>query len=95
MYEKSLTIAKEWLSPPYDETTQGRLKTLIEEAGEALIESIDKEMDFGTGGMRGLMGVGPNRINKYTIGKATQGLANALIGMYSCHNISVSIAFDF
>ena len=94
MYEKSLTIAKEWLSPPYDETTQGRVKTLIEEGGEALIESFYKEMDFGTGGMRGLMGVGPNRINKYTIGKATQGLANALIGMYSGQNISVAIAYD-
>ena len=94
MYEKSLTIAKEWLSPPYDETTQGRVKTLIEEGGEALIESFYKEMDFGTGGMRGLMGVGPNRINKYTIGKATQGLANALIGMYSSQNISVAIAYD-
>ena len=94
MYEKSLTIAKEWLSPPYDETTQGKVKNLIEEGGEALIESFYKEMDFGTGGMRGLMGVGPNRINKYTIGKATQGLASALIGMYSGQNISVAIAYD-
>tara|TARA_B110000444_G_scaffold230807_1_gene238316 strand:+ start:224 stop:1921 length:1698 start_codon:yes stop_codon:yes gene_type:complete len=94
MHEKSLIIAKEWLSPPYDETTQGKVKTLIKEGGEALIESFYKEMDFGTGGMRGLMGVGPNRINKYTIGKATQGLANALIGMYSGQNISVAIAYD-
>ena len=94
MHEKSLKTAKEWLSSPYDKITQEKVKALIEQGGEELIESFYKEMDFGTGGMRGLMGVGPNRINKYTIGKATQGLASALIGMYSGQNISVAIAYD-
>ena len=78
MHEKSLKTAKEWLSSPYDKITQEKVKSLIEKGGEALIESFYKELDFGTGGMRGITGVGPNRINKYTIGKATQGLANTL-----------------
>ena len=94
MHEKSLKTAKEWLSSPYDKITQEKVKSLIEKGGEALIESFYKELDFGTGGMRGIMGVGPNRINKYTIGKATQGLANTLIGMYENQDVSVAIAYD-
>ena len=94
MYEKSLTVAKRWLRSPYDKTTQKKVSTLIEEGGEELIESFYKELDFGTGGMRGVMGVGPNRINKYTIGKATQGLANTLINKYKNNNTSVAIAYD-
>lgn len=94
MHEKSLKTAKEWLSSPYDKITQEKVKALIEQGGEEMIESFYKEMDFGTGGMRGLMGVGPNRINKYTIGKATQGLANTLISMYEGQDVSVAIAYD-
>ena len=94
MHEKSLKTAKEWLSSPYDKITQEKVKSLIEKGGEALIESFYKDLDFGTGGMRGIMGVGPNRINKYTIGKATQGLANTLIGMYENQDVSVAIAYD-
>jgi len=94
MHEKSLKTAKEWLSSPYDKITQEKVKSLIEKGGEALIESFYKELDFGTGGMRGIMGVGPNRINKYTIGKATQGLANTLICMYENQDVSVAIAYD-
>ena len=94
MYEKSLKTAKAWLIHPYDKITQQKVKTLIEKGGEELIESFYKELDFGTGGMRGIMGVGPNRINKYTIGKATQGLANTLIGMHKGQDISVAIAYD-
>ena len=94
MHEKSLKTAKEWLSSPYDKITQEKVKALIEQGGEELIESFYKELDFGTGGMRGIMGVGPNRINKYTIGKATQGLANTLISMHEDQDVSVAIAFD-
>ena len=94
MHEKSLKTAKEWLSSPYDKITQEKVKALIEEGGEELIESFYKELDFGTGGMRGIMGVGPNRINKYTIGKATQGLANTLISTHEDQDVSVAIAFD-
>ena len=94
MYEKSLTTAKSWLNPPYDKITQDKVLNLIESEQEELVESFYKELDFGTGGMRGIMGVGPNRINKYTIGRATQGLANTLIGLHEGQEISVAIAYD-
>ena len=94
MYEKSLTVAKNWLNPPYDKITQEKVLKLIEGEREELVESFYKELDFGTGGMRGIMGVGPNRINKYTIGKATQGLANTLIGLHEGQEVSVAIAYD-
>ena len=76
---KMLKNCEGMVTSPYDKITQEKVKALIEKGGEELIESFYKELDFGTGGMRGIMGVGPNRINKYTIGKATQGLANTLI----------------
>ena len=82
MESKIIDIAKEWLSESYDIITQKEVASLISNGGEELIESFYKDLDFGTGGMRGIMGVGTNRINKYTIGKATQGLANTLIEMY-------------
>ena len=94
MHEKCLETAKGWLTSPYDKTTQKEVKALIEKGGEDLIEPFYKELDFGTGGMRGIMGVGPNRINKYTIGKATQGLANTLNSMQEGHGVSVAIAYD-
>ena len=94
MYKKSLKTAKNWLTSPYDKITQEKVKSLIERGGEDLIDSFYKELDFGTGGIRGIMGVGPNRINKYTIGKATQGLANTLISMHEGKDVSVAIAYD-
>jgi len=94
MYEKSLKRAKGWLASPYDKITQEKVKALIEKGGEELIESFYKDLDFGTGGMRGIMGVGPNRINKYTIGKATQGLVNTLISAHKSQSLSVAVAYD-
>lgn len=94
MEEKSLQQAKSWLSEVYDLDTRNKVQALINENGEELIESFYKDLDFGTGGMRGIMGVGTNRINKYSIGKATQGLANTLLEMYPNEDISVAIAFD-
>ena len=94
MYERCLKTAEEWLTSPYDKATQEKVLALIKKGGEELIESFYKELDFGTGGMRGVMGVGPNRINKYTIGKATQGLANTLISLYEGQDVSVAIAYD-
>ena len=94
MHEKSLKTANSWLTPLYDKTTQEKVKALIEKGGEELTESFYKDLDFGTGGMRGIMGVGTNRINKYTIGKATQGLANTLISMHEAQDVSVAIAYD-
>ena len=86
--------AKSWLSEVYDLETRKKVQALIDENSEELIESFYKDLDFGTGGMRGIMGVGTNRINKYSIGKATQGLANTLLEMYPNEEISVAIAFD-
>lgn len=94
MIEKSTQNAQSWLSDAYDSTTRLAVQNLINTKGEDLIESFYKDLDFGTGGMRGIMGVGSNRINKYTIGKATQGLANTLIEMYPNDDISVAIAYD-
>ena len=89
-----IDLAKNWLTEPYDLNTQKEVKDLISAGGEDLIESFYKDLDFGTGGMRGIMGVGTNRINKYTIGKATQGLANTLLAMYPDEEIAVAIAYD-
>jgi len=94
MQEKSLQQAQSWLTTAYDVDTRNKVQALINENGEELIESFYKDLDFGTGGMRGIMGVGSNRINKYSIGKATQGLANTLLQMYPNQEISVAIAHD-
>ena len=94
MQEKSLQQAQSWLSEAYDVETRNNVQALIDENGEELIESFYKDLDFGTGGMRGIMGVGPNRINRYSIGKATQGLANTLLDMYPDQDVSVAIAYD-
>ena len=69
MTEKSTLNAQSWLSDAYDSSTRIAVQNLINTKGEDLIESFYKDLDFGTGGMRGIMGVGSNRINKYTIGK--------------------------
>ena len=94
MIEKSIINAQSWLSEAYDLKTRSVVEGLIKAKGEELIESFYKDLDFGTGGMRGIMGVGTNRINKYTIGKATQGLANTLLQMYPNETIAVAIAYD-
>ena len=78
MNNEILNKAKEWLSPFFDEETRNKVKYLIENDEKEIIESFYKDLEFGTGGMRGIMGVGDNRINKYTLGKNTQGLSNYL-----------------
>ena len=94
MEEKILLQAQSWLTEAYDIQTRKTVQALINQNGEDLIESFYKDLDFGTGGMRGIMGVGPNRVNKYTIGKATQGLANTLLEMYPNQEVAVAIAHD-
>ena len=83
-----------WLTPFFDKETQQTVKNLIAFEPKNLEESFYKNLEFGTGGMRGIMGVGPNRVNKYTIGKATQGLANTLLEMYPNQEVAVAIAHD-
>jgi phosphoglucomutase len=84
---------REWTSPFFDEATRKQVQYLIEHDPEELTECFYKDLEFGTGGMRGIMGPGTNRINKYTIGKATAGLANYLQTQIN-GSISVAIAFD-
>ncbi len=86
--------AKKWLSEEYDEHTRNEVLRMVNEDPELLEESFYKDMEFGTGGMRGIMGVGTNRINKYTLGAATQGLANYLKQQFPDKSKSVAIAYD-
>ena len=75
---QELTLkAQQWLGEGYDEETKAQVKAMIEaEDKTELIEAFYKDLEFGTGGLRGIMGPGSNRMNIYTVGAATQGLAN-------------------
>jgi phosphomannomutase len=89
-----LDAVNEWQSPTFDTATQEDLKKLIATSPKELEESFYKNLEFGTGGMRGIMGVGNNRINKYTLGKSTQGLSNYLKSVFPNQPIKAVIAFD-
>ncbi len=65
-----------WLNGSFDEATKNEIKKLEADNPDELTEAFYRNLEFGTGGLRGIMGVGTNRINKYTIGMATQGYAN-------------------
>ena len=71
-----------WLSDTFDTETQQEIQQLISSNSNDLTDRFYKDLEFGTGGMRGMMGAGTNRINKYTLGKATQGLSNYLKKSY-------------
>ncbi|MGI9550701.1 MAG: phospho-sugar mutase, partial [Aurantibacter sp.] len=88
-----ISTAKSWLTDFFDEDTKTEIQNLIQNDAEELQDRFYKNMEFGTGGMRGVMGVGTNRINKYTLGKSTQGLSNYLKKVYE-ENIKVVIAYD-
>jgi len=83
-----------WTREPFDEATRQEVKRMIENDDDNLIESFYKDLEFGTGGMRGIMGVGTNRMNKYTIGKNTQGLANYLKKVFPGKELSVAVNYD-
>src|SRR5215831_1249153 len=83
-----------WLNGNFDEATKNEIKRLQSENETDLTESFYKSLEFGTGGLRGLMGVGTNRMNKYTVGLATQGFANYLKKTYGDAEIKVAIAHD-
>ena len=89
-----LELAKKWLTPTFDQNTQKEVQNLIDSQSDDLADSFYKDLEFGTGGMRGLMGPGTNRINKYTLGKATQGLTNYLLKEFPEKTCSVAIAYD-
>lgn len=88
--------AKSWLSDFYDEQTRDEVKRMLESDDKTvLIDSFYQDLEFGTGGLRGIMGVGSNRMNKYTVGAATQGLCNYLKKEFSgLEQIKVAIGHD-
>ena len=83
-----------WTSDLFNAETRAEAETLLKEGGDALIEPFYKDLDFGTGGMRGIMGVGTNRINAYTLGLATQGLAAYAKSFFDGKPLKAAIAFD-
>ena len=93
----SLTIAQkveQWLAGNYDQATKDAIALMQSQSHDELADSFYRNLEFGTGGLRGIMGVGTNRINKYTIGMATQGFANYLNKTYSGEKISVVVGHD-
>ncbi len=88
--------ARKWLSPDYDEATRKEVQRMLDSDDKSeLIEAFYKDLEFGTGGLRGIMGVGSNRMNIYTVGAATQGLSNYLLKNFKdMKQISVVIGHD-
>ncbi len=89
-----LKVINEWLTPTFDQKTQEEVKKLMTSSQVNLNESFYKNLEFGTGGMRGVMGVGTNRINKYTLGKNTQGISNYMHKVFPNRDLKVAIAYD-
>ena len=92
--QQVLTKAQAWLDGNYDEATKAQVKELINNDMKELTESFYKDLEFGTGGLRGIMGVGTNRMNVYTVGTATQGLANYLKQNFAGEQVKVAVAHD-
>ncbi|HNX85736.1 MAG TPA: phospho-sugar mutase [Bacteroidales bacterium] len=92
---KILERARTWLTGPFDEATKEAVKTMMENNPAELTDSFYRDLEFGTGGLRGIMGAGTNRMNKYTVGMATQGLANYLKKMFPHLNpVKMAISHD-
>lgn len=89
-----LERAMRWLKPPFDEETQKSVQHLIDNDPKELSESFYTHLEFGTGGLRGIMGVGTNRMNRYTVAMATQGFASYLKEHFSAESLKVAIAYD-
>src|SRR5947207_14390675 len=82
-----------WLNGKFDQQTKDEIKKLQKENPDELADAFYKNLEFGTGGLRGIMGIGTNRMNKYTIGMATQGYANYLKLCFG-DNVKVAVAHD-
>lgn len=90
-----LSRAQSWLDGPFDAETKAAVRDLIDNNPQELTDSFYRDLEFGTGGLRGIMGVGTNRMNRYTVGMATQGLANYLKTMFpGTHPLKAAIAYD-
>lgn len=94
MQEELLKRAKTWTGDAFDPETRKAVQELIEEGGEALVEAFHQDLSFGTGGLRGIMGPGTNRMNAYTVGRATQGFANYLRKAFGEGEHRVAISYD-
>lgn len=90
-----LNRINQWLNGNYDEATKAEIRQLMD-AGETteLTDAFYKDLEFGTGGLRGIMGAGSNRVNKYTLGMATQGFSNYLLKIYPGEQVKVAVAHD-
>ena len=93
-YYNTKSRAENWLFPPFDQETIKEVKEMLESDPDELNESFYKDLEFGTGGIRGIMGVGTNKINKYTLGKNTQGISNYLKRKFRGQEQKVVIAYD-
>ncbi len=89
-----LDRVNQWLTPTFDEATRLAIEEIMTSDPKELEESFYKNLEFGTGGMRGIMGIGTNRINRYTLGKNTQGIANYLHRCFPNEQVRVAIAYD-
>ena len=89
-----LERARTWLDESFDNETRQKVRKMMDEDPRALEEAFYRHLEFGTGGLRGIMGVGTNRMNRYTVGMATQGLANYLRKEYPGKELHVAIAYD-
>lgn len=95
MEQQILDRARVWLGEGFDEDTRKQVQEMIDNNPQELIESFYQDLEFGTGGLRGIMGTGTNRMNKYTVGMATQGLVNYLKKIFpGQEKIKVAIAYD-
>src|SRR4030095_5543021 len=83
-----------WLNGNFDKTTQDEVRRLQKENPNELADAFYRNLEFGTGGLRGVMGVGTNRMNKYTVGMATQGYTNYLKQSFPNEQVKVAIAHD-
>ncbi len=86
--------AEKWLSGDYDDVTKEEIRRMMKDDRKGLVESFYKNLEFGTGGLRGIMGVGTNRMNAYTVAMATQGLANYIKLQFGDEKLKVAIAYD-
>ena len=94
MEQKILDSVNNWLNDDYDQETKNEIRRLMAENPTEITESFYRTLEFGTGGLRGIMGVGPNRMNKYTVAAATQGMANYLKINYPDTDLKVVVAHD-
>ena len=95
MDERIIQVAKSWLGDGYDEDTKAEVRRLLEGDSKQLEEAFYKTLEFGTGGLRGIMGAGCNRMNRYTVGMATQGFANYLKKCFAhLDQIKVAVSYD-